>query len=116
MVIHSLDGYDEVSLTGNFKLITRNDERIVSPEDLGLHAFDPGELSGGTSVEEAANIFISVLENTSTRAQKEVAVANAGMALYCADPSLGLQGGIEKARESVESGNALKSFKKLLDI
>jgi len=115
MVIYALDGYDEVSLTGNFKILTRNDEQIINPADLGLHTFDPQELSGGSSVEEAAEIFLSVLENKSTRAQKEVAIANAGMALYCADSSHGLRGAVEKARESLDSGMALKSFKKLLD-
>jgi len=116
MVVYALDGYDEVSLTGDFKILTRNDEQIVGPTDLGLHTFDAEELSGGNSVEDAAKIFISVLENQSTRAQKEVALANAGMALYCADSTLGLQGAVEKARESLESGSALKSFKKLIDI
>ena len=116
MVVYALDGYDEVSLTGNFKILTRNDEQIVSPADLGLHTFKPEELSGGNTVEDAANIFLSVLENKSTRAQKEVAIANAGMALYCADSTLGLQGDVEKARESLESGNALKSFNTLINI
>lgn len=116
MVIYALDGYDEVSLTGNFKILTRNDEQIVSPSDLGLHTFEQEELSGGNTVEDAARIFLSVLENKSTRAQKEVAIANAGMALYCADSSLGLQGAVEKAKESLESGSALKSFKTLINI
>ena len=116
MVVYALDGYDEVSLTGNFKIFTRNDEQIVSPSDLGLHTFNQEELSGGDSVEDAAKIFLSVLENRSTRAQKEVSIANAGMALYCADSSLGLQSATEKARESLESGRALKSFNTLINI
>ena len=116
MVVYALDGYDEVSLTGDFKILTRNDEKIVSPKDLGLHSFEASELSGGTTVEHAAKIFKSVLENQSTRAQKEVAIANAGMALYCADSSLELTEAVDKARESVESGSALKSFKKFIDI
>jgi len=116
MVVYALDGYDEVSLTGKFKILTRNDEQIIGPKDLGLHTFNPEDLSGGKTIEDAAEIFKSVLENKSTRAQKEVAIANAGMALYCVDSSLGLLGAVEKARESLESGSALKSFKKLLDI
>jgi anthranilate phosphoribosyltransferase len=116
MVVYALDGYDEVSLTGDFKILTRNDEQIVSPSDLGLHTFKQDELSGGESVEDAAKIFLSVLENNSTRAQKEVAIANAGMALYCADNTLGLLGATEKARESLDSGSALKSFKSLIKI
>ena len=116
MVVYALDGYDEVSLTGDFKILSRNDEQIVSPADLGLNTFDPEELSGGNTVEDAAKIFLSVLENRSTRAQKEVAIANAGMALYCADNSLVMLDATEKARESLESGKALKSFKTLINI
>lgn len=114
MVIYALDGYDEVSLTGSFKILSRNDEQVVSPAELGLNTYNPLELSGGNSVEDAARIFLSVLENKSTHAQKEVAIANAGMALFCADSSLGLQGAVEKARESLESKKALKSFKRLM--
>jgi anthranilate phosphoribosyltransferase len=116
MVVYALDGYDEVSLTGDFKMLTRADEQIIGPDDLGLHTFDPTELSGGNTVEEAAKIFMSVLEGRSTRAQKEVAIANAAMALYCADNTLGLRGAVDKARESLESGKALNSFKKLINI
>jgi anthranilate phosphoribosyltransferase len=116
MVVYALDGYDEVSLTGKFKILTRDDEQIIGPDDLGLHSFKPEDLSGGNTVEDAAKIFKSVLENQSTRAQKEVSLANAGMALYCADDSLGLKGAVEKARESLESGGALKSFNTLMNI
>jgi anthranilate phosphoribosyltransferase len=116
MVVYALDGYDEVSLTGDFKILTRTDEQIIGPHDLGLHKFNPTELSGGNTVDEAAMIFLSVLEGRSTRAQKEVAIANAAMALYCADSALGLKGAVDKARESLESGKALNSFKKLINI
>ncbi len=114
MVIYALDGYDEVSLTGSFKILSRNDEQVVSPSELGLNTYNQAELSGGDSVEDAARIFLSVLENRSTQAQKEVSIANAGMALFCADNSLGLRGAVEKARESLESKKALKSFKRLM--
>ncbi len=116
MVVHSLDGYDEVSLTGNFKIITNEDERILSPGDLGLNTFLPQDLSGGNTVDEAAKIFKSVLENQSSRAQKEVAIANAALALYCADSSKGLESAVAQARESLGSGKALKCFKTLMSI
>lgn len=115
MVVYALDGYDEVSLTGEFKILTKDDEQIVGPEDLGLNSYREEELSGGTSVEDAAKIFRSVLEGSATPAQKDVAIANAGMALYCADSSLGLVGAVDKARESLESGKALQCFKKFIN-
>lgn len=116
MVIHSLDGYDEISLTGPFKVITRDGDRIMEPEDLGLPGYDAQLLTGGDSVEEAAKIFITILEGNGTRAQEDVAVANAGMALYCAKPTLGIAGGIEKARDALRSGRALKAFKKMIEL
>ncbi len=116
MVVHALDGYDEVSLTGRFKIITKADERILSSADLGLHTFKQDDLAGGDTVEDAAKIFISVLENGATRAQKEVAIANAAMALYCADSSQSLETAVARARESLESGKALTCFKTLMDI
>lgn len=116
MVIYSLDGYDEVSLTGGFKMLTPHEERIITPAELGLNTCKPEELSGGKTVEEAAKIFLSVLEGNSTKTQKEVAIANAGMALYCADPGGGIMNSVEKARASLESGRALKSFKTLMNL
>ncbi len=116
MVVHSLDGYDEVSLTGSFKIITNEEERILSPDDLGLNVFLPQDLSGGVTIDEAAKIFISVLENKSTRAQKEVAIANAAMALYCANTAEGIVATVARAKESLESGMALKCFKTLMNI
>jgi len=71
---------------------------------------------GGATVDEAAKIFISVLENLSTRAQKEVAIANAAMALYCAIPGDGVESAVAQARESLESGKALNCFKTLINI
>lgn len=114
MVVHSLDGYDEISLTGPFKMITRGEERILQPEDIGMKVYDAELLSGGNSVQEAAKIFISILEGNCSEAQENVAIANAGMALYCAEPSIGIEGGIEKARIALKSGRALKAFKKLI--
>ncbi len=116
MVIYALDGYDEVSLTGAFKMLTPHDEKIITPDELGLKTFNAEELSGGATVEEAAKIFLSVLKGNATQAQKEVAIANAGMALYCADARLGIPGAVEKARESLESGRALKSFKTMINL
>jgi len=115
MVIHSLDGYDEISLTGPFKIITRTEEQILQPEDLGMRIYDAKLLSGGNSVQDAAKIFISILEGNATSTQEDVAVANAGMALYLADPSIGIMGGVDKAREALKSGRALRAFKKMIE-
>ncbi|HNP18559.1 MAG TPA: anthranilate phosphoribosyltransferase [Fulvivirga sp.] len=114
LILHALDGYDEISLTGDFKMITKSGEQMLSPSDLGLAEVKTGEISGGTTIESAAKIFENVLKGEATTAQHNVVTANAGMALYCADSSLSKTDAIAKADESLKSGKALKAFKKLL--
>ncbi len=114
-IIHSLDGYDEISLTGNFRALTRQTERTFSPEELDLSRVDPSEIYGGSTVEEAAAVFLSILEGKGSRAQNDVVVANTALALYCMDESKGLGICLDRARESLESGSALRTFKKLVE-
>src|SRR5665213_1386901 len=120
-ILHSLDGYDELSLTGNAKIISNNGDQIISPEHFGCVKVQPVEILGGTTVEDAANVFINVLSNRGTAAQENVVIANSALALQCLSktPSEGiknnLQDAISASRESLKSGKALQSFKKLLE-
>ena len=114
-ILHSLDGYDEISLTGNFKMITNAGEQLLSPEDLGLKTLKAETLSGGNTIESSAKIFESVLKNKATIEQHQAVIANAGMALYCANQKLSLLEAVSKADESIKSGKALEAFKKLIN-
>lgn len=114
-IVHSFDGYDEISLTGPFKLATKDKVRTITPEEIGLKTYKPEDLSGGNSLKESAEIFMSVLENNSTEAQRDVVIANAGISLYIAGKSPDIKECIDIARESLVSGKALASFKKLID-
>jgi anthranilate phosphoribosyltransferase len=82
-IIHGLDGYDEISLTNDTKVITNEGEKIMTPEQLGKRMVSPQDISGGNSVEEAAKIFIKILEGEGTWAQNAVVLANAAMGLHC---------------------------------
>ena len=113
-VLFGLDGYDEISLTSDFELITNRGKEIFSPEQIGFTKCKQEDLHGGNNVEESAKILISILENKGTKAQTEVVLANAAIALYCADDDLGLSDAILMAKESVISGKALNSFKKFV--
>lgn len=113
-VIYALDGYDEVSLTSDFKLITVKGEETFSPEQLGFTRCKQEDLHGGSTVEESAKILINILENKGTKAQTEAVIANAATALYCADNTLSLPDAILKAKESLESGKALAGFKQFI--
>jgi len=114
-IIHSLDGYDEISLTGKFRALTRQTEQTLGPEDLDLSLVAPSEIYGGSTVEEAATVFLNILEGKGSRAQKDVVVANAALALYCMDESIELGACLDRARHSLESGSALGTFKKLVE-
>jgi len=116
VIVHSLDGYDEISLTGAFKVIERDSEKIMLPGDLGLNTFPPGELTGGNSIEEAAGIFMNILEGKGTQAQNDVVIANAGLGLKAYHPEKDVPECIELARDSLESGKAATSLKKLLEL
>jgi len=114
MVVHSLDGYDEISLTGSFKVITQKKEQLFTPETIGFKKLNAKELSGGNSIEDAAKIFTNVLENKASSAQKDVVLANAGMGIWCARPSISKEEALSQAKESLASGSALKVFKQLI--
>ncbi|OJV20888.1 MAG: anthranilate phosphoribosyltransferase [Dyadobacter sp. 50-39] len=115
LVLHALDGYDEVSLTGAFKIITARSEQVLTPSHLGLQTLRAEDLSGGVTVEESARIFMNVLNDAATPSQKQAVLANAAMALFCANPALSLTDAVAMAKESLESGKALAAFKKLIE-
>jgi anthranilate phosphoribosyltransferase len=114
IIVHTLDGYDEASLTADAKLIINGMEQIISPESLGYEKVDGKALRGGNSVEEAAVIFRSVLEGKGTKAQQLVVKANAALALHCYFPGKSLQDCASMAQESLDSGRALGALTKLM--
>lgn len=115
VILHALDGYDEVSLTGAFKKITHLQEEIVQPEDLGMNRIQPEAIFGGETVEESAKIFENILKGEGTKAQNNVVIANSAMALQCGK-GYSTAEALERATESLESGKALKVFKTLLEL
>lgn len=114
LILHSLDGYDEVSLTGAFKYFYNGGERVASPKELALPQVRYEDIKGGQTVEESAKIFLTILEGQGTQAQKSAVIANAAMALYCADQEKGIAHAVELARETLASGKALTAFKELI--
>lgn len=116
-IVNSIDGYDEISLTGDFKVTTNSYERIFKPQDLGLHIAKPEELQAGATEEEAAVIFDNVLNNKALPAQKEIVMANAAFGIQVLERGLKpIEECIEIARESLDSGKALATFKKFAEL
>ncbi len=115
-IIHSLDGYDEISLTNDTKVITKEGERIMTPEQLGKRMVSPEDINGGNSVEDAAKIFTTILKGEGTFAQNAVVLANAAMALHCTGNYKTYEDAYSAAVESLESGKAGEALRKLIAI
>ena len=115
-IIHSLDGYDELSLTGDMKIVRNDSEKVVKPSELGFDMVFEKDLYGGETVQEASRLFDSVLENKCTVSQKNVVLANSAIAIQVVDSGLSFADAVQIARESLESGKALNAFKKFVEI
>ncbi len=114
-ILHALDGYDEISLTGDFLLTTHNATshgEMFSPLALGLETYQQAELYGGGTVEESAKIIVNILSNEGTAPQTAAVVANAGVALSVTR-NISLEEGVSQAKEAVINGKALRVLKEL---
>ncbi len=114
LIVHSLDGYDEVSLTCDFKTLTKDKERLLSPSAIGMEKYKASSLYGGATIQEAAKLFMNVLEGKGTEAQNDAVVVNAGFAIHCVNNKTSIRECIGLAKESLASGKALNVYKKLI--
>lgn len=115
-VVHSLDGYDEISLTGDFKVSLPERDKIYSPEMLNMERCTEADLYGGETPEQAVRIFKSVMECTASKAQKNCVIANSAFAIHVICPDKSIEDCIGEAKESLESGSALNVFLKYIAI
>jgi anthranilate phosphoribosyltransferase len=113
-IIHSLDGYDEISLTNDTKVITNEGEKIMTPEQLGKRSVEATDIYGGGTVEDSAKIFSKILKGDGTWAQNAVVFANAAMALHCTGAYKNYDEAYQSAVESLESGKANLALHKLI--
>ncbi len=116
-IVNSTDGYDEISLTSDFKVTTNNYERVFSPESIGLRRAKPEELMAGATEEEAAHIFDNVLNNTALPAQKEIVMANAAFGIQVLEHGKkDIMECLDIAHESIDSGRALDTFRRFVEL
>lgn len=116
MIIHSLEGYDEISLTGDTKVITNEGEKILSATYLGKRIVYPDDIQGGDSIEESAKIFLRIIQGEGSWAQNAVVMANAAMALFATGAYKNYEECYAHSVESLESGTAYKTFQKLISL
>lgn len=116
-IVNSIDGYDEISLTSDFKVTTNQYEKVFKPTDLGFELAKPEELVAGATEEEAAGIFDAVLENRALPAQKNIVLANAGFGIQVMEKGRKpIEECIDMARESLESGKAYATFRRFVEL
>lgn len=115
-IVHSMDGYDEVSLTSDVKLITRDGESMLSPVQLGGMYVTQEEISGGNTVQASAELFMRILRGEGTPAQQNVVLANSALALLLTDSYSDYSSAFDAAKESLKSGRALNVFNKLISL
>lgn len=112
-ILHALDGYDEISLTGATKAITNETEMMLQPADFGVKAHTQADIYGGDSIAASAEIFLNVISGKGTEPQNNVVCANAGMAIATVK-GLTPQQGFEEAKQSLLSGEGYKKLKQLI--
>lgn len=114
LLVHALDGYDEISLTSDTKIFDKSGEYIFSAQELGFKNINANSIFGGNTKQDAAKIFRSVLEGNGTYEQNAVVLANAAMALKNTGKHGDYKHCLALATESLESGNALKSLESII--
>lgn len=116
VILHSHDGYDEISLTSDTRIITNEVDQDYTPEELGKRSVHAQDIFGGSTVEEATKLFVKILQGEGTWAQHAVVLANAAMGLSCLQPGKKYEDCYQAVVESLESGAAYRVFNKLIDL
>jgi len=114
-IVYSLDGYDEIALTSGFKLFTKENEQLITPEELGLKRLNQSDIFGGNTVKEAADIFSSILNGEGTDAQNNAVLANAAFALKIIDKNKSFETAFAEAKDSLFGLKAKESLHKLVN-
>lgn len=117
VILHGLNGYDEVSLTDDTKIISSNSgTSIITPSKFGLPRYKQQDIYGGSTIEEAKKIFLSILENDCSQAHKDVVLANSALAIDCFKDISDIASSLEEARVSLESGKAFKTMQQAIEL
>ena len=114
-IVHALDGYDEISLTGKTKVISNNSETLFEPYELGVELVEQSAIFGGNTVKEAAKLFIKIINGNGSKAQNNVVCANAGLAIATAK-QISHKQGFELAKESLLGGKAKTALNQLIEL
>lgn len=115
-VLHTIDGYDEVSLTADVKLSGIKGERLLNHNDFNGQPWMASDLYGGKTKEEAVNIFNKIINNDGSEAQNQVVLSNAALAIHCLEEDKSLHECLEIAKDALISGKAREVVSMLINI
>lgn len=115
-IVHSMDGYDEISLTSQFKVLTNKGEQLYTPEELGYLRIAQEELYGGNTLEEASKIFRDVLHASATDAQMNAVLINAAFGIQTIEQEKPIGECLEIAQDSLYAKKALGALEKFVEI
>lgn len=115
-IVNSMDGYDEISLTGQFKIKTPKMEHVFTPQELDMPTINARDIYGGSTVAEARDIFLSVLKNECTDSKKSVILVNAAFAIKVMEPNKEMKECVAMAREALESGKAYETLRRYVEM
>lgn len=113
-IVHALDGYDEISLTGTTKIVSERGEHLLEAEDFGRTQLDPRDIYGSDSIDDAVKTFQVILEGNGSQAQNSVTLTNAALGIQTMNRDLSFEDCFALARQSLESGKAHENLKNLV--
>jgi anthranilate phosphoribosyltransferase len=114
-LVHSFDGYDEISLTGNFKIINNSEEKVYEAADTGLETVEAKDIRAGASIKVSADIFLKVLTNSATPAQTNVVLVNSAFAMKTYHRDKSIEECLALCKGSLQSNKAYTLFKNLIN-
>ena len=118
MVVHGLEGLDEISTVGPTKVSEVKDGAVstylIKSSEIGIPRARLEDLAGGADPKECAEMLLAVLRGE-VGPKRDIALLNAGAAFVIADKAGNLRAGVELASRSVDSGAALAVFERFRD-
>ncbi len=115
-IVHSMDGYDEVSLTAPVKLFSETSEQLLYPEELTGQIIVEDDLFGGHNIQESEKIFRAIIEGKGSAIQNEVIKINTALGIKCFKPELLIEEAQKEAEEILKSGKVAQIVKNVIKI
>jgi len=115
-VVHSIDGYDEVSLTAPFKVFSETSEQLLYPEELTDETITEDDLFGGSDILQSEKIFEAIVSGNGNAVQNEVIKINTALGIKCFKPEMSLEDAQLEAEQIIKSGKVAQTIKNVIKL